>query len=157
MTKERRWDNSDWPNWLHMAWNTDGEGSLSSADGEGGEELCIGTLEGVHHVSWDDWIIQGVKGEIYACKPDIFEMTYGEVNITEVDDPDSIYVVQSTIADFLGVDLSSDDKPVKSIELVLEGLKDPILRVEYYVKKEGLRKAVLSNFKLVEVKDEEEA
>lgn len=36
----------------------------------------IETLEGVHLVSDGDWIIKGVKGEFYPCKPDIFEMTY---------------------------------------------------------------------------------
>lgn len=36
----------------------------------------IGTLEGPHEVSEGDWIIQGVKGEFYPCKPDIFQMTY---------------------------------------------------------------------------------
>jgi hypothetical protein len=39
-------------------------------------ELYIKTLEGVHHVSVGDYVIQGVKGELYPCKPDIFEMTY---------------------------------------------------------------------------------
>lgn len=36
----------------------------------------IYTLEGWHHANHGDYIIQGVKGEIYPCKPDIFEMTY---------------------------------------------------------------------------------
>ena len=36
----------------------------------------IKTLEGEHRVSWDDWVIRGVKGELYPCKPDIFEKTY---------------------------------------------------------------------------------
>lgn len=36
----------------------------------------IHTLEGVHHVSVGDWIIKGVAGEFYPCKPDIFEATY---------------------------------------------------------------------------------
>jgi hypothetical protein len=36
----------------------------------------IDTLEGRHHVQFGDWIITGVKGEKYPCKPDIFEMTY---------------------------------------------------------------------------------
>jgi hypothetical protein len=40
---------------------------------------CIGTLEGGHNVSPGDWIITGVKGEHYPCKPDIFAMTYEEV------------------------------------------------------------------------------
>ena len=39
----------------------------------------IQTLEGPHIVSPDDWIITGVKGEKYPCKPDIFEATYERV------------------------------------------------------------------------------
>jgi acetylornithine/succinyldiaminopimelate/putrescine aminotransferase len=39
-------------------------------------ELCITTLEGVMSAKRGDYIIQGIKGEIYPCKPDIFEMTY---------------------------------------------------------------------------------
>lgn len=38
--------------------------------------LSISTLEGDHNATMGDWIIQGVKGEFYPCKPDIFEMTY---------------------------------------------------------------------------------
>lgn len=34
------------------------------------------TLEGPLHVSDGDWIIQGVKGEFYPCKPDVFAATY---------------------------------------------------------------------------------
>lgn len=42
-------------------------------------ELFINTLEGTHHVSVGDYIIQGVNGELYPCKPDIFEKTYERV------------------------------------------------------------------------------
>ena len=38
----------------------------------------IVTPEGVYKVSVGDFIIKGVKGELYPCKPDIFEMTYIE-------------------------------------------------------------------------------
>lgn len=38
--------------------------------------LKIKTLEGDHIASEGDYIIKGVKGEFYPCKPDIFEMTY---------------------------------------------------------------------------------
>lgn len=38
----------------------------------------INTLEGGHIVSPGDWIIKGVKGEFYPCKPDIFAATYEE-------------------------------------------------------------------------------
>lgn len=40
----------------------------------------IDTLEGGHNVCPGDWIIKGVKGEFYPCKPDIFEMTYEKVD-----------------------------------------------------------------------------
>lgn len=39
-------------------------------------ELFISTLEGSHHVSVGDYVIQGIVGELYPCKPDIFEKTY---------------------------------------------------------------------------------
>ena len=41
---------------------------------EGGEYF-IQTLEGIHTVKEGDWIITGIKGETYPCKPDIFEAT----------------------------------------------------------------------------------
>lgn len=40
----------------------------------------INTLEGKHYINPGDYIITGVKGERYPCKPDIFEMTYEEVD-----------------------------------------------------------------------------
>lgn len=43
------------------------------------EQLSINTLEGTHWVSPGDWVIKGVKGEFYPCKPDIFEKTYEPV------------------------------------------------------------------------------
>jgi hypothetical protein len=38
--------------------------------------LTAHTLEGPLNVSRQDWIIRGVQGEFYPCKPDIFEQTY---------------------------------------------------------------------------------
>jgi hypothetical protein len=48
-------------------------GSLLSC---AGRELAIQTLEGRMTASDGDWIIRGVKGEFYPCKPDIFSATY---------------------------------------------------------------------------------
>jgi hypothetical protein len=84
MTPERRQDNADWPVWMHEAWNKSNDeiGGLFPAKwlyNDIGEELAIRTLEGVHKVSFGDWIIRGVKGELYPCKPEIFEMTYEAV------------------------------------------------------------------------------
>lgn len=46
--------------------------------------LKIETLEGIMKVSVGDYIIKGVNGEFYPCKPDIFEKTYERV-IDEAD------------------------------------------------------------------------
>ena len=43
------------------------------------KEMDIGTLEGTMHASIGDYIITGVNGEQYPCKPDIFEKTYEPV------------------------------------------------------------------------------
>ena len=45
----------------------------------GGGGLVIKTLEGEHLANIDDYIIRGVHGEFYPCKPDIFRETYEEV------------------------------------------------------------------------------
>jgi hypothetical protein len=83
MTRARRQDNSEWPDWLNRAWNEPrgATGSVfCSMDSDGTGPLAIATTEGVMTVGWDDYIIQGVKGELYACKPDIFAATYDPVS-----------------------------------------------------------------------------
>lgn len=42
----------------------------------GGHTIMIRTLEGDMHASSGDWVIRGVQGEFYPCKPEIFEATY---------------------------------------------------------------------------------
>lgn len=83
MTKERRMDNSAWPSWLHSAWNfpdnTPGALQRVSYANSLPDVLEIVTLEGKMLIDWDDWIIQGVTGELYPCKPHIFAATYEEV------------------------------------------------------------------------------
>jgi hypothetical protein len=81
MTAEHRASNVDWPEWLHAAWQKGFEtvGALYPV----ASSLVIHTLEGNLIVSTDDWIIRGVQGELYPCKPDIFVLSYEEVR----DDP----------------------------------------------------------------------
>ena len=43
------------------------------------ENFFIETLEGTHNVSLNDFVIRGVAGEFYPCKPDIFNRTYEKV------------------------------------------------------------------------------
>jgi hypothetical protein len=44
------------------------------------KDIDIETLEGTMHANAGDWIITGVNGEQYPCKPDIFEKTYEPVS-----------------------------------------------------------------------------
>jgi hypothetical protein len=81
MTEARRQDNSEWPEWLNKAWQKEAleEGAVFPKDypeSNGHDLLCVTTLEGIHLINWGDWIIQGVHGEIYPCKPEIFAATY---------------------------------------------------------------------------------
>ena len=59
-------------------------GPVLRAPGEG-QPFYIETLEGSLTVTPNDWIITGVKGEVYPCKDDIFRMTYEPVE----DSPDA--------------------------------------------------------------------
>lgn len=55
-------------------------GCTDTVPGEmGGGHFLIKTLEGYMRADIGDWIIKGVKGEFYPCKPDIFERTYDAV------------------------------------------------------------------------------
>jgi len=55
-------------------------GDGSDNFGFSGDNCTINTLEGNMVASPLDWIIKGVNGEFYPCKPDIFEKTYELVN-----------------------------------------------------------------------------
>jgi hypothetical protein len=54
--------------------------NLHTVNGECTGHVEIKTLEGVMRGDVGDWIIRGVKGEFYPCKPDIFEATYERVD-----------------------------------------------------------------------------
>lgn len=88
LTAQARTDNRDWPEWLNRAWNLKrGEpGSVyPQHDGHCYGHLCIATLEGEHLARLGDWIIQGVMGELYPCKAEIFSATYDPADQTRKD------------------------------------------------------------------------
>ena len=61
-------------------WTRDSATPAHMGDMDGDHQtLYITTLEGDHRVTVGDFIIRGVKGEHYPCKPDIFEATYERV------------------------------------------------------------------------------
>ena len=78
-----------WETWSEMC---DHAGVGKMADGKPEGEMLpdnrigmnIPTLEGVMKAEDGDWIIKGVKGEIYPCKPDIFEATYEALDVTDI-------------------------------------------------------------------------
>lgn len=70
---------NDMPKWLEAAYECDIVSNVTS-DTHPEDRLKIKTLEGNMYANIGDWIIQGVKGELYPCKPDIFEATYEEVS-----------------------------------------------------------------------------
>lgn len=80
LTEETRNNNVDWPNWLHEAWNKKRteEGAVfpTSKLPEIVKGLSIHTKEGIMYCSIGDYLIKGIDGELYPCKPEIFEKTY---------------------------------------------------------------------------------
>lgn len=70
---ERDWDAL--PKWLVDAYERGGVVPTH-------EGVYLPTLEGSMLARPDDWIIQGVQGEVYPCKPDIFEATYEPVEVS---------------------------------------------------------------------------
>ena len=67
------YSNGTVPIWFY---NAVASGTVS----DNGNHLIIKTLEGDHRADAGDYIIQGVKGELYPCKPEIFELTYDKVD-----------------------------------------------------------------------------
>lgn len=72
ITADRVYDDSLWPDWLKRAYET---GEVYRVN----DKLMVVALGGHVLVEVDDWIIMGVKGELYPCKPDIFQETYERV------------------------------------------------------------------------------
>lgn len=79
----------NWKNWNAVCELASGKelvaeysDEFSGTCGEAGQYIqCrIPTLEGVMLAKHGDWIIKGVNGEIYPCKPDIFAKTYEQIN-----------------------------------------------------------------------------
>jgi hypothetical protein len=69
-----RWDGD---NFNEIVYNFVGINSGLRED----KKLDIGTLEGCMTADIGDYIIKGIKGEFYPCKPDIFEATYEKVEL----------------------------------------------------------------------------
>lgn len=69
-----QWTGDNWEDLAHYIMYKGGFAELRHG------KVFIQTLEGTMAADVNDWIICGVKGEFYPCKPDIFEETYTEVH-----------------------------------------------------------------------------
>ena len=74
------WDGENWEGlrdflgeemWSHV--------DAASPTGDGPATVYIKTLEGTMIAGIGDWIIQGIQGEHYPCRPDVFDATYEPV------------------------------------------------------------------------------
>ncbi len=88
MTEERRTDNSNWPLWLHRAWNMErGEpGSLyPTVPGTSTGALSVTMRGRCHGVLWGDWLVEGPDDSLYLCSPDFFEATFHPAQVQPVE------------------------------------------------------------------------
>lgn len=72
LPKTKNWPGKNIPDSLGVIWEFDANGQVCAG--------IIETLEGHHQVSIGDWIITGIKGEKYPCKPDIFPLMYEPID-----------------------------------------------------------------------------
>lgn len=105
--------NSGVPDWL---WDALEQGVAAMTNG--GDPMVIHTLEGDYVCSPGDWIIRGVKGELYPCKPDIFEATYDTVDsaLPQAQTSDQIQVqIFTRIHEGMRIALAVPSAPVMNV------------------------------------------
>lgn len=74
----------DMPLWFQEAIADNKVSNISAFLESANEIIKIKTLEGIMTAQKGDWIIRGVKGEIYPCKDDVFKATYDFVNLRHI-------------------------------------------------------------------------
>ena len=75
---------ADAPDWVNPKWSLQQIVVIDNLEQRGDPFLLIPTLEGEMRANLGDWIIRGVQGEVYPCKPDIFEANYERVQFKPV-------------------------------------------------------------------------
>lgn len=76
VVEAHRWTGDNWPDFLLFIIARGGDVFMDPRS----SDLIIETLEGQMRATVGDWIIRGVEGEFYPCKPGIFEQTYEPVS-----------------------------------------------------------------------------
>lgn len=141
------WDESNEPQGMDEAQDAVAdfmEGNLSAI----GEILEIETLEGTMDAVKGDYIIKGIAGEFYPCKPDIFAKTYEKVNepvCTAPQDPnhelteDEVATLASngSLCDCTWVELDGTEHPIEEGDLVDFGTALHLMELGERVQREG--------------------
>lgn len=141
------WDESNEPQGMDEAQDAVAdfmEGNLSAI----GEILEIETLEGTMDAVKGDYIIKGIAGEFYPCKPDIFAKTYEQVNepvCTAPQDPnhelteDEVATLASngSLCDCTWVELDGTEHPIEEGDLVDFGTALHLMELGERVQRKG--------------------
>ena len=91
-------------------------------------QLTIDTLEGTMFVTEGSWIIKGVKGEFYACKPDIFDATY----VLETEEPQQL--IMEPLIKFEGTERNYNAYYINEDEYLgyIEDQSDLVSKVSFF-------------------------
>ena len=89
-------------------WDAFGAGEVYGPTEKNPDWLIIATLEGDMKANVGDWIIKGIKGELYPCKPDIFDASYSRVD-PDIHTGDTITKVYHAIWDAMEMDKQNPD------------------------------------------------
>lgn len=141
------WDESNEPQGMDEAQDAVAdfmEGNLSAI----GEILEIETLEGTMDAVKGDYIIKGIAGEFYPCKPDIFAKTYEKVNepvCTAPQDPDheltddevATLASNGSLCDCTWVELDGTEHPIEEGDLVDFGTALRLMELGERVQRKG--------------------
>ena len=77
MTEKRRWDNSDWPSWLHIAWQgKKGQKGSLWCNKDSPEDLYLGVQNGTDAVYVDMYVVRDDTGQLYSYSAKDFEALY---------------------------------------------------------------------------------
>lgn len=92
--------------------------------------IDINTLEGVMLGKLGDWIIKGVNGEFYPCKPDIFDKTYDEVSTSIMPTGGHITILSITDLNngYFKMDVDMDNETIKTFASIgiVQALKEAV-------------------------------
>lgn len=113
------------------------------------EIVKIKTLEGVMTAVQGDFIIKGVKGEIYPCKPEVFRLTYDPISLRHIAEGDELAAktLYLSEAHYLGEDAGDIIVADSTHKIVSEANEDGLVTEIYVLDKNGEQTKKISLYK----------